>query len=545
MERQRIEGWRCCRFALGEGEEQGFQRTRTPSGTWVAPEQVTMRGRPGDSAVWYRTEFSHPGWGERTLLRFDGAFTAANVWLNGRLLGSHFGFPGHFGFDISSFLEPSNVLAVCVEAGSMPGQLPAALADLQDEDGPWWPLGLVGRVWLEQVGSVVVESLDTTWRLQPGLAEATLRTSIRNLDGREMDVVVGWQLVPPDAETPQVRVRRKVNIGGRQATVLETRLAIDRPQLWWPWTLGQQQLYTIAAQVDQGDRRSTVAARQVGIREVSLEPSGGGLSWTVNGHRHFPRGAVLPPLAPGGGGDPIGAWRMAGLDLAVSRGQIPSERTAASADKAGVLLVVDPPAFAPGQGDEEAHHDHMREAIGLVSSHASAAVLLQRPGGSNDSLLPTAAASDEPYTVIGAEREEVERVRRGKFTPQTAMVLRELPDLGEAEGALAVTAALLECSSLPDRDAMRLRFHVVNDDASVGGPAVVRWKLKPLEPSGWLPFSRDRGGDIEVWLPRADEPAAVYEAEVSLPARGGPVGIEVALDRDGETLSYLEYELET
>ena len=334
-------------------------------------------------------------------------------------------------------------------------------------------------------------------------------------------------------------MRRKINIGGRQSAVLETRLAIDRPQLWWPWTLGQQQLYTIAAQVDQGDRRSTVASRQVGIREIALEPSAGGLSWTVNGQRHFPRGAVLPPLAPGEGGDPIGAWRMAGLDLAVSRGQMPSERTAASADTAGVLLVVDPPAFSPGQGDEEAHHDHLREAVGLVSSHASAAV------GSIDSMLPTAAASDEPYTVIGAERDEVERVRRGKFAPQTAMVLRELPDLGEAEGALAVTTALLECSSLPDKDAMRLRFHVVNDDAAVGGPATVRWRLKPLEPTGWLPFSRDRSGDIEVWLPRADEPAAVYEAEVTLPGRGGPVSIEVALDREGETLSFLEYELET
>lgn len=545
MERQRIEGWQCRRFALGEGEEQGFQRTRTPAGTWIAPDQFTLRGRPGDSAAWYRTEFTHPGWGERTLLRFDGAFTAANVWLNGRLLGSHFGFPGHFGFDISSFLETSNVVAVCVEAGSMPGQLPPALGTLKDEDGPWWPLGLVGRVWLEQVGSVVVESLDTTWRLQPGLAEATLRTSIRNLDGREMDVLVGWQLVPPDAETAQVRVRRRVSVEGRQAVILETRLAIDRPQLWWPWTLGTQHLYTLAAQVDQGDRRSTLAARQVGIREISLEPSAGGLAWTVNGQRHFPRGAVLPPLPPGEGGDPIGAWRMAGLDLAVSRGQVPSERTAASADTSGVLLVVDPPAFSPGQGDEAAHHDHLEEAIGLVSSHASAAVLLQRGGAGTDSMLPTAAASEEPFTVTGAQREEVERVRRGKFSPQTALVLRELPDLGEAQGVLAATAALLECSSLPDRDVMRMRFHIVNDDAAVGGPATVRWRLKPLEPTGWLPFSRDRSGDIEVWLPRSDEPAAVYEAEVSLPGRGGPVEIEVALEQDGESLSYLEYELET
>gem|GEM_PF-2858640 len=544
LERQRLDGWRSRRFPLGEGEEQGFQRFRAPGGEWAAANRLTVRGRPGDSAIWYRTDFAHPGWFDRTLLRFDGAFTAANVWLNGRLLGSHFGFPGHFGFDISSFLEARNVLAVCVEAGSRPGQLPGALADLQDDAGPWWPLGLVGRVWLEQVGSVMVEALDSSWSLLPGLAEATIRTSIRNLDAREMEVTVGWQLTAPGSETPQVRLRRAATVDGHQSLVLETRLAVDRPMLWWPWTLGDQNLYTLAARVDQGDRKNTVAARHVGIREITLEPSAGGMAWTINGRRHFPRGAVLPPLPPGEGGDPIGAWRLAGLDLAVSRGQVPSQRTAASADGAGVLLVVDPPSFSPGQGDEEAHRDHLREAIGLVSSHASAAVLLRRGGSDPEPLLPTAVATDEPYTVIGADRAEVERVRRAKFAPQTALVLRELPDLGDAQGVLAATAALLDYNPLPDSDAMRLRFHVVNDNASVGGQATLRWRIKSMEPAGWLSFLRDRSAVLQVWLPRSDEPAAVYEAEVRMPGKGGAVGIEVSLEQGGEMLSYLEYELE-
>ena len=62
--------------------------------------------------------------------------------------------------------------------------------------------------------------------------------------------------------------------------------------------------------------------------------------------------------------------------------------------------------------------------------------------------------------------------------------------VGDAEGVLAATVALLEYNSLPDRDAMRLRFHVINDDASVSGQAVLRWRLKSLEPAGWLPFLR-------------------------------------------------------
>ena len=43
-------------------------------------------------------------------VRFEGAFLVANVWLNGRLLGSHYGYFAPFSFDISSFLLEENVL---------------------------------------------------------------------------------------------------------------------------------------------------------------------------------------------------------------------------------------------------------------------------------------------------------------------------------------------------------------------------------------------------------------------------------------------------
>src|SRR5258708_5697582 len=545
LDRQRRDGWRRQVFDLGEGEEQGYHRATRPPGEWAEVDAMTMRARPEASSVWYRTEFAHPGWAERTLLRFDGAIIAGNVRVNGKLLGSHYGFPGHFGFDISSYLETSNVLAVCVQAPDVAGQLPGPLSELRDEQGEqWWPLGLVGRVWLEQVGNVGVESVDVSWRLAPGTAEANLKTVVRNLDARDMDALVGWQLIPPDTETAQVRWRRSVRLTGGQAKTLETTVAVDRPQLWWPWTLGEQHLYDLMAQVEVDGRRATATGRQLGIRQIALDATVGGMSWTINGRRHFPRGAVLPPLPPGAGGDPIGAWRLAGLDLAVSRGQLPSERTAASADVAGVLLVVDPPVFVPAQAADRAHLHHHREAISLVASHASAAVLLQRSGPGLHDSLPNAAASGEPYTLTGIDRSEVESVRRAKYDPQTALVLKALPDLEEGAGFLAATAALLEWHELVDRDALMLRFHVVNDELAVQGRALVRWRMKALEPSGWLPFVRDRGGDIAVRIPGPEQEPAVYEDEVSLPRGRGPVLIEVGLEQEGELLSYLEYEVD-
>jgi hypothetical protein len=208
------------------------------------------------------------------------------------------------------------------------------------------------------------------------------------------------------------------------------------------------------------------------------------------------------------------------------------------------MLVVDPPPPEIGHGDLEVVIGHQREAVGLMVSHASAAVLLQRGMAEQLEHMPTAMAAEEPYVITAADRGQVEAVRRAKFQPQTALVLETLPDFEEASGALASTTVLLDWTPLSERGGLHLRFHVINDDLSVTGPAVVRWRLRVTEPGGWLPFLRDRTGQQDVSIPPPDEPASVYERDVTLPSRGGGLVIEVGLEKDGELLSYLEYEVE-
>src|SRR5258708_3919423 len=67
-------------------------------------------------SVWYRTEFPRPDHSGRVVLRFGGAFLATNVWLNGKLLGSHYGYFAPFGFDLTPYLKPENLLVICCEA---------------------------------------------------------------------------------------------------------------------------------------------------------------------------------------------------------------------------------------------------------------------------------------------------------------------------------------------------------------------------------------------------------------------------------------------
>jgi len=86
-------GWRMAIATLGEGEDRGFSRTDFDDDTWAPVQVPRLHGATsGSEAIWYRVRFPRPRHRQRTLLRFEGAFLVANVWLNGRLLGSHYGY---------------------------------------------------------------------------------------------------------------------------------------------------------------------------------------------------------------------------------------------------------------------------------------------------------------------------------------------------------------------------------------------------------------------------------------------------------------------
>src|SRR3989454_8734654 len=196
-------GWRMAIATLGEGEDRGFRRLDCDDEAWAPAVVPRLHGATsGNEAIWYRVRFPRPRHRQRTLLRFDGAFLVANVWLNGRLLGSHYGYFAPFSFDISSFLLEENVLAVCIEA---PVELDlSAMRHLMglfnDADTKPYPSREVGRlgeqcVWhvpmglwrpvsLEQVGHAVAEWLHCESQVQQGdLARLTLRAGLRNLVG--------------------------------------------------------------------------------------------------------------------------------------------------------------------------------------------------------------------------------------------------------------------------------------------------------------------------------------------------------------------------
>ena len=402
-------GWRMAIATLGEGEDRGFSRQDFDDDEWAPVAVPRLHGATaGNEAIWYRLRFPRPKHRQRTLLRFEGAFLVANVWLNGRLLGSHYGYFAPFSFDVSSFLLDENVLAVCVEA---PVDLDLAgkrhvMGLFNDWDGkPYpsrelgrlgeqfaWhvPMGLWRPVLMEQVGHVVAEWLHCESRVEDGdLARLTLRARLRNLDGRIMTGELGIRVTPENfkAGSP-LEMKRALRLAGHEVQDIVIELALPHPRLWSPWAQGEPSLYRAEVEVTADERRSAALSELFGIRDVALQTRAEGWTFRVNGRPMFMRGAnyvsefFLDAATDDRLGKDLVLARQANMDMLRLPAHIEPAGLYEAADRNGMLLWQDMPLVGSyvHRGDprstaffREAVLAQVEEAVHLLYNHPSVA----------------------------------------------------------------------------------------------------------------------------------------------------------------------------
>ncbi len=402
-------GWRMAIATLGEGEDRGFARLDFDDDPWAPVAVPRLHGATaGNEAIWYRLRFPRPKHRQRTLLRFEGAFLVANVWLNGRLLGSHYGYFAPFSFDVSSFLLDENVLAVCIEA---PVELDLAAKrhvmgifnDYEEKPYPSHELGQLGEqfVWhvpmglwrpvlLEQVGHVVAEWLHCEPRVEDGdLARLVLRARLRNLDGRIMTGDLAIRVSPDNFEGgPPLEMKRALRLAGHEVQDVVVELALPHPRLWSPWAHGDPALYRAEIDVSADERRSASLKETFGIRDVGLQTGVDGWTFRVNGRPMFMRGAnyvsqfFLDATTDGLAKSDLELARRANMDMLRLPGHLEPPPFYEAADRIGLLIWQDMPLIASyvHRGDQrsvsffrEAVLAQTEEAIHLLFNHPSVA----------------------------------------------------------------------------------------------------------------------------------------------------------------------------
>jgi beta-mannosidase len=433
--RRELTGWEAVWLPLGEGEAERL--TVGAGGGWKpieVPRQLAAR--EGRQSVWYRTEFPRPDHAGRVVLRIGGAFLATNVWLNGRLLGSHYGYFAPFGFDLTPYLKAENLLVICCEApvepqpekkrhimgffndGDLKPYPASAYASLPDEYKLEVPLGLWRAVELEYVGPIAVDSMRLKPTFEGGDGRLEVDAHLRNLDGRQMDGEV--ELTVPVPGRDPLRLRREVHLGGGAEQTVTMRLALPGAKKWEPWRFGAQPMYRAELITRTADGvESSRVDDGFAFRELTADIGPRRWSLRINGRPIFLRGACYAPayrldeLTTETLVSDIATAKAANLDaLRVLANVLPKEFYRL-ADEAGMLVLQDLPLT--GTYVYHARNDEARFFENAARKQQSEMVTMLQ---NHSSIVMWIAHENPPWLATNYDLGEVHAVRQNHSIDQ-------------------------------------------------------------------------------------------------------------------------------
>ncbi|HMD06716.1 MAG TPA: glycoside hydrolase family 2 protein [Candidatus Acidoferrum sp.] len=259
-------------------------------------------GSPFLCSWWFRTEFAAPAdLGQKnSWLHFLGINYRANVWINGVKIGDAKDVAGTyraFEFNVSKNIQAGKTNALALEI----------FAPHKDDLGITWvdwnptpadrDMGIWKEVFLTTSGDVsvrhpfVVSKLDSEYKTAALTVSADLRnTSDHAVKGILHGNIDGIQLEQPvELEAGE---SRKISFAPEKFS----QMKLEHPRIWWPYQMGEPNLYTARLSFDSDGQTSDAASVTFGIREVTSEITDKGYRlFKINGRKLLIRGAAWAP----------------------------------------------------------------------------------------------------------------------------------------------------------------------------------------------------------------------------------------------------------
>ncbi len=334
-----------------------------------------------DGPVLFRrsVDVAPPTAGERQWLVLDGIFYQADVWFDGVYLGDPEGYFFPHAFDITEITRLGSEHAVAIEVTCSPQRNKTAKRNLTGIfqhwdalDPDWNPGGIWRPVRIVTTGPVRIDRL---------------RVLCRDANADRANLLMHARIDSDQSRSVRIRTtvggytqRERVQPLARGANEVEWTLGIDNPRLWWPWSLGAQELVDVTVEVFLEDHptASDTATRRTGIRQISFD------RWqmTVNGERMFVKGANCGPTRMQIGEATAAELRRdvelardAGLDLLRVHGHITRPEFYEAADDLGMLIWQDLPLqWGYARSVRKQAVAQAREAVDQLGHHPSVAV---------------------------------------------------------------------------------------------------------------------------------------------------------------------------
>jgi hypothetical protein len=252
-----------------------------------AGNAATVTGAAGVAAyrggvTWYRTTLTAPRTGAYAL-RFESVHHVAEVWLDGRRLGTHTGayLPFEFRLRLRAGVEHRLVVRADYRYPTR-----------QKRDGwhrTWFNYGGINReVTLRPLAASELEAPSLRTQLSRGAAVVDVGVSMHNRARISRDLQVGGSLGHAGRVTP-LRFP-VVHLGPGETRRVTTRVVVPRPALWAP---GSPSLYALKLRAPGGGAWD----EEVGLRQISRD----GRSLLLNGKRLRLHGASIHEDAEGDG----------------------------------------------------------------------------------------------------------------------------------------------------------------------------------------------------------------------------------------------------
>ncbi len=330
---------------------------------------------------------STPSGGRRHWLVLDGLFYLGDVWLDGRYLGDTEGYFFAHQFEVTDSVSSGTEHLLAVEVACPPQndrthkrsltgsfQHAAWLDPDQNPGGIWRPVRIetTGPLRFRHTRVRCLSADERTARLairavvdSPDRTTAVLRTRITPAG-------------QPTAHSATDHELTQVLAAGENR--VEWTVTVDRPRLWWPHQLGDQDLCDVTIDVfDQdGGPASDRVVRRTGMRSIRLD------HWmlSINGERLHLKGTSLGPTrqllgdaSPDDLRVDVALAKDLGLDLIRVHSHISHPELYAAADEAGMLVWQDLPLqWAYARSIRRQALRQAREAVDLLAHHPSVAV---------------------------------------------------------------------------------------------------------------------------------------------------------------------------
>jgi exo-1,4-beta-D-glucosaminidase len=264
-----------------------------------------------DVPWWYRTNFTAGlTSGQYASLVVNGIVGQADVWVNGTEVATQATVEGaytRYTFDVTGVLKSGqNSVALEVYPNN-----PNTMLTLDDVDwnqippdnntGIQFPVELQVANALSNADSHVVEANSPTL----SSSALTVKTDVTNHTSSAQTGVVSATVAAPTGGAAPISLQQTVTVPANTTTTVSftpsafPALTISGPQVWWPYQMGADPLYTLTTSVAQGGTVSTSTSGTFGIRTVTSSLVGAG-PVDENGVRQYSINGV-PFVARGGG----------------------------------------------------------------------------------------------------------------------------------------------------------------------------------------------------------------------------------------------------